>query len=253
MTLTEQNFYNSYEVIIFNKMMTELFQLELSISMQSKADGNNDNNNINNVWSTLNFIISKEKQEAETILSATDLKNFEEVLFIIVSIIDEFFVRKEKHISEYWSKNLFEYAYFNTRNSGDVFFERVSEIIENKVLKKKSILYAYLMAMCYGFRGKYFGKENEKLIHNFKRIIYGIIFEKNSISENSRTKYNFTEKTETIEKRSITLSNNVFRYKISILIILLYIFGSYFVFYKTKINLDNQYEKINNSMEYILK
>ncbi len=259
--LTEENFYTSYEVMLFNRVVNELLLIDYALSSESNSTELQKHSPIktdrlNNIWTNLNNILKNEKKEAERILPSSELKNFQEVLFILVSIIDEFFVRKEKNISEYWSNNLFEHLYFNTRTAGSRIFEKLEEMIENKTHKKRNIVYLYLMSLTFGFRGKYYGDSFEDVINNYKRSLFGIIFNKSAYQFESQHYCALSDSIDSLEDKKtnpIQLSNNSIIYKTCFILIFIYIIGSYGIIYSKKTQLETKFEKINNSLEYIQK
>lgn len=253
------NFFDTFEVMLFNKVASELLLLEKVLQITKNSSNEKDENlsssKISVIWSSLNQLIISEKQEAEKNFSQSEMKNFSEVLFIMVSMIDEFFIRKDKGIAEFWSKNLFEVAFFNSRSSGSTIFERIEDIIENRVEKKRSVIFVYLLSLSLGFRGKYYGINKEKEIANYKRTLYSIIFQK---SANSMDLMNNSFLSNNVDSGNLyndksSLVNNGKTYKISFILIVVYLILSYALYYNKQMPLEKIYNRLNTSLEFIEK
>lgn len=260
-TFRENSFFDSLEVKIFVRISSELMLLEkvLEINKSSANNGVSEGallEQISAIWSILNNLIVNEKKEAEHNLSQNELKSIIEVIFVLVSMIDEFFMRKEKAIADFWNKNLLEFQYFNTRSSGNTFFDKLDVAFQNPADKNKSVLFVYLLSLNMGFKGKFFGVEKEKEIIFYKRSLYSIIFNKNAYLVNNELG-SYLSNNFVLENQDafngVRLANNRFIYYMTFILMIIYILSTYFVFYRKEFTLNEVYKNLNNSLEFIEK
>lgn len=80
---------------------------------------------------------------------------YEEAQFIMVSLADEVFLNLDWPGKRYWEFNLLEQRLYNTHSAGQVFFERLDRLLENKDPVRSDLAALYLNALGLGFQGKY--------------------------------------------------------------------------------------------------
>ena len=244
---TESEIFDSYEVKLFNVINLELLLIEKVLEFNSVKKNDEGLKNeilkekISSIWSNLNTIIVTEKNETEKKFSQTELRNFNEALYIIVSFIDEFFIRREGFVSEYWNKNLFESLYFNSRKSGEQFFEKIDESLQSKNEQNKSLLFVYLLAISLGFKGRYYGLENENEILYYKRSLYSTIFNKSLYSfgaDNYNYLSNINDFDDNIIIEGVGLTKNRKYYYFAFFLIFIYLIYTFMFFYYKKSHLE---------------
>lgn len=80
---------------------------------------------------------------------------YAEAQFIMVSLADEVFLHLDWPGKRYWEFNLLEQRLYNTHSAGQVFFDKLDELLKNKDPVRADLGVLYLNALGLGFKGKY--------------------------------------------------------------------------------------------------
>jgi type VI secretion system protein ImpK len=80
---------------------------------------------------------------------------YAEAQFIMVALADEVFLNLEWPGKTYWEGHLLEQRLYNTHSAGQVFFEKLDDLLANKDPVRTDLATLYLNALALGFQGKY--------------------------------------------------------------------------------------------------
>ncbi len=75
-----------------------------------------------------------------------------------------------------WNNHLIEYRLFKTRVAGEVFFERLDRLLQTPDPLYKDLATVYLLAIMLGFRGKYWGGNDQGKIAFYRRQLFTFIY-----------------------------------------------------------------------------
>ncbi|WP_342261905.1 DotU family type IV/VI secretion system protein [Alphaproteobacteria bacterium endosymbiont of Tiliacea citrago] len=144
----------------------------------------NEEQKIKKIFSIQTEISSFMKTKASEIFHETGKIGgdiFEEVSYIMAALADEIFIFLNWEGKNYWKNNLMEKKIFNSNNSGEVIFDKISEVLKDQSIEaaELSIIYFYCLAL--GFRGVKAGSPNyESEIQELKSKLYYKIYYKDS-------------------------------------------------------------------------
>jgi type VI secretion system protein ImpK len=100
---------------------------------------------------------------------------YEEAKFIMVSLADEIFLNLDWPGKRYWEFNLLEQRIYNTHSAGQVFFERLDELLTNKDPVRADLAVLYLNALGLGFQGKYRHFNDAGALNSYRKRLFVFI------------------------------------------------------------------------------
>ncbi len=106
--------------------------------------------------------------------------------FIMVSLADEVFLSLKWPGKQYWESNLLEQRFYNTHSAGQVFFEKLDLLLENKDPVQTDLAILYLNALALGFQGKYRHSNDDTTLASYRKRLFVFI--------NRRDPYLFRQK-----------------------------------------------------------
>lgn len=80
---------------------------------------------------------------------------FEEAMFAMAALADEFFLNLTWEGHNYWKDNLLESRLFGTHDAGDLFFKNLDDFLRVRDPMRRDLAEVYLLALGLGFQGKY--------------------------------------------------------------------------------------------------
>lgn len=174
---------------------------------------------------------------------------YAEAQFIMVSLADEVFLNLDWPGKRYWEFNLLEKRLYNTHSAGQVFFEKLDELLKNKDPVRADLAVLYLNALGLGFQGKYRHFNDASILSSYRKRLFVFI--------NRREPYLYQKKihlfpdtyAHTLEggeaKELPTLRN---WYLIFGGIALTYLFASYIIWYAATGDITRTVNRIIDSM-----
>lgn len=129
--------------------------------------------NLKNIWSSLENFVREYLNNFEDQNHVP--KKYVEIQYIMISLADEIFLKKNKIISDFWKNNLLEYQFFGTRSSGSLIFDKIETLLVNNDKIHIDIAYIYLTTLSLGFKGKYSTSNNDEEIKSYKKQLYNFI------------------------------------------------------------------------------
>lgn len=133
------------------------------------------------------FIFNLMRHEVEEMcnnLSYLGSNIVNEIKFITVAFIDEFFITLDWDFNDDWKNKLLEYEFFSTKISGEKIFIMIDEFISHKsVFSDQQIGILLYLILNLGFQGKFLGVNDSVIILNkIKHHLFEKIFLENENS-----------------------------------------------------------------------
>jgi type VI secretion system protein ImpK len=100
---------------------------------------------------------------------------YREAQYIMVALADEIFIHMDWEGREVWKSNLLESRFFKTHIAGELFFERIDQLLQNRDPAHTGIAKIYLLALALGFQGKYRGNHDESRLYDYRRRLFYFI------------------------------------------------------------------------------
>jgi len=88
-------------------------------------------------------------------LAEHERRLFEETRYVMLAMADEVFLHLDWPGKGPWADKPLEAIVFQTRDSGERFFNRIDDVLFGRAPASSQILTVYLTALALGFRGKY--------------------------------------------------------------------------------------------------
>ncbi|WGL60335.1 DotU family type IV/VI secretion system protein [Pigmentibacter sp. JX0631] len=126
-------------------------------------------------------------------------KLYLEFQYAMIALSDEFFLKKNNEISDYWKDNTLEYIFYGTRSSGTIIFDKIDKIIRENDTLNSDLAYVYLLLLGLGFKGKYHINNEEDKIKYYQKELFRII----------NSKMNITEEKEFVLSNSLNIPKNI--------------------------------------------
>ncbi|HZS44224.1 MAG TPA: DotU family type IV/VI secretion system protein [Blastocatellia bacterium] len=125
---------------------------------------------------------------------------YREAQYVMAALADEIFLQLDWEGRSYWLSNLIETQLFQTHISGELFFQRLDRILQDRDPALKELASVYFMALSLGFRGKYRGYNDNGLLTLYRQQLYTFIFQKPADLSDARKQlfpeaYQYTEAT----------------------------------------------------------
>jgi type VI secretion system protein ImpK len=110
----------------------------------------------------------------------------EALKFVMVALADDTFL----HLSgpwpgrAAWLSSPLEKQIFGTQTIGGAFFQQIDELLATRDKSKEEVATAFLVALLLGFKGRYRGREEDKLVSYRQRLAYFVTLgQKGSVDE----------------------------------------------------------------------
>lgn len=100
---------------------------------------------------------------------------YTEAQFIMVALADEVFLNLDWPGKAYWEANLLEQRLYDTHSAGQIFFERLDDLLKNKDPVRLELAIIFLNALGLGFRGKYRHFDNEDALKTYRKRLFTFI------------------------------------------------------------------------------
>lgn len=128
------------------------------------------------VWQSLLAFFRGNGQAAPN-LDRIHAKSYFEAQYIMAAFADEVFINLNWVGKQAWTSNLLESTLFQSHVAGEVFFEKVDQLLRDRDPTEKSLAAVYLMALSLGFQGKYRNvNDRGRLISDYRRQLFAFAF-----------------------------------------------------------------------------
>ncbi len=101
---------------------------------------------------------------------------YREALFIMAAMADEVFLTMDWAGQTAWSKFLLETKFFGSNAGGDIFYEKMDNILQDRDSVYMEVATMGLLSLSLGFRGRFHGVNDEGVINNYKKQLYSFIY-----------------------------------------------------------------------------
>lgn len=118
--------------------------------------------------------------EAQSLDSVRQVGEFgaahnKESQYIMVLLADEVFLGFEWIGRKYWENNLLEARLFHTQRGGELFFQRLEALLEEKDPVKVDLSVIYLFALALGFRGQYRDATHKEILLQYRQQLFSFM------------------------------------------------------------------------------
>ncbi|MDF1750240.1 MAG: DotU family type IV/VI secretion system protein [Alphaproteobacteria bacterium] len=103
---------------------------------------------------------------------------YREAQYVMAALADEIFLTLDWPGHDFWRNDLLETRLFESYNAGDVFFKRMEKLLKTGDRVQAEIAIVYLLALTFGFRGRYAGGRDEARISEYRKQLYYYIYQK---------------------------------------------------------------------------
>ena len=122
---------------------------------------------------------------------------FEEALFVMAALADEFFLHLSWEGRDYWRDHLLESRFFGTHDAGDIFFKNLDHFLRTRDPMRRDLAEVYLLALGLGFQGKYRNEQDGGKLQSYRHHLYVFIYHQEPSSGQGEGRllpeaYNFT-------------------------------------------------------------
>jgi type VI secretion system protein ImpK len=129
------------------------------------------------VWQRLLMLFERQEASAWRYGGTYGAEFYKEAQYVMVALADEVFLHTEWAGRNLWVSNLLETKIFNTHVAGELFFQRLDQLLAERDPVYRDLGAVYLMALSLGFRGKYRGTPGEfKRLAGYRRQLFSFVF-----------------------------------------------------------------------------
>ena len=128
----------------------------------------------NFVWQRLLSLL--EQQEIAAVRKGGEYWTtvFEEAQYVMAVLADEIFLHLDWMGREVWNSNLLESRLFHSHGAGEIFFQKLDRLLQNRDPVYVDLAKVYLMALGLGFQGKFRGTGDSRL-DDYRRKLFSYI------------------------------------------------------------------------------
>lgn len=134
-------------------------------------------NMANQVWQRLLYLLEQQEIAANRFGGEYVRELYKDAQFVMAALADEIFLQLNWEGRESWHTNLLETKLFESHAAGDIFFQKVDNLLKHRDPVQADLAKVYLMALAFGFQGKYRGEEQGLARLDFyRRELFNFIF-----------------------------------------------------------------------------
>jgi type VI secretion system protein ImpK len=124
------------------------------------------------IWNRLAALLDQQLLDASRIAGPVGLEFHREAVYVMAALTDEIFVRLTWEGRDYWLAHLFEARFFRSHFAGQRFFTRIDELLTRDDDAAAETATVYLMALALGFRGRYYGQNNDAILDGYRNRLF---------------------------------------------------------------------------------
>ena len=127
------------------------------------------------VWQNL---ITLFRRNAVQILRAAGkpTDNYFEAQYVMAAFADDVFIHLDWEGRRAWTSNLLETTLFHSHVAGEMFFEKLDQLLRQRDPASRSLAAIYLSALALGFRGKYYGLNDHGKLRRYRHELFTFVF-----------------------------------------------------------------------------
>ncbi len=140
-------------------------------------------NPVNQVWKELLLLLEKQEATASHMGGDYILENYKEAQFVMAALADETFLNlqiegKDWEGKENWQANLLEMKLLKSHAAGDIFFEKLENILRYRDPINTELAKVFLWALALDFKGKYRDNDQKGKIRFYRSELFHFIYQR---------------------------------------------------------------------------
>ncbi len=158
-----ENFKDFYEALLVSKAMALAEKGDEVPSVPQQ------------ILNRLEALLQSQYAQMETRGGALAAQYYQEAQYVMAALTDETFINLQWKGKKVWEDNLLESRLYNTQDAGDEFFKKLNAFLETRDHTSSDVAMVYLLSLGLGFQGKFRGEEDQKILSQYKKNLYGVI------------------------------------------------------------------------------
>ena len=102
--------------------------------------------------------------------------NYFEAQYVMAAFADDIFIHLDWEGRRAWTSNLLESTLFQSHVAGEMFFDKLDHLLQERDPATKSLAAVYLSALSLGFRGKYHGLNDHGKLRRYRQELFSFVF-----------------------------------------------------------------------------
>ncbi len=131
------------------------------------------------IWLRLLSQLHQLAQQAGTDGGPCVVEVYREAQYAMAALADETFLQLEWSGKEEWRANLLESKLFQSHVAGGRIFDRIDQLLETREPGCGEMAALYLLVLSLGFRGQYWGVDDQGQIARYRRELFALVFRRN--------------------------------------------------------------------------
>ena len=107
--------------------------------------------------------------------SSLSLSDFKDAQYVMAALADEIFLNLKWGGAGLWKEPMLETQLFSTHVAGEMFFKKLDALLTSFSAATLPLAMIYLLALSFGFRGQYRGRQDESKISWYKDQLYTLV------------------------------------------------------------------------------
>jgi type VI secretion system protein ImpK len=129
------------------------------------------------VWQRLISLFERQEAHAWRFGGTYGAEFYKEAQYVMVALADEIFLNTEWEGRRHWVSNLLETKIFQSHVAGELIFQKLERLLQDRDPVYRDLGAVYLMALSLGFRGKHRGgREDAARLLDYRRRLFSFVF-----------------------------------------------------------------------------
>lgn len=128
------------------------------------------------VWQRLVALFERQTTNAWRYGGTNGAEIYREAQYVMVALADEIFLHTEWEGKKVWVSNLLETKIFQSHVAGELFFQKLDRLLQERDPAQRDLAAVYLMALSLGFKGKYRGFDDRGQIALYRQQLFLFLF-----------------------------------------------------------------------------
>ena len=172
----------SFLLVQFREFYSEVIRLKQMVHSGSWVFRTLQNGSVlepdraaNFVWQRLLALLDQQAEAARRRGGDYGSSIYTEAQYVMAALADEVFLHLDWEGKEAWRTNLLESKLFHSHSAGEIFFQNLDRLLQNRDPIYSELARVYLMALSLGFLGKFRGGEHSRELDAYRRKIFSYI------------------------------------------------------------------------------
>jgi type VI secretion system protein ImpK len=128
------------------------------------------------IWQRLLSLLERQALGVGDRAGVFGLEIYREAQYVMAALADEVFLHLDWPGRSFWSSHLLESKLFNSHVSGDLFFQKLDQLLKERDPAYTDLAVVYFMALSMGFKGRYRDSSDTRQLDFYRHETFAFIY-----------------------------------------------------------------------------